>query len=564
MALNDLFGGDKRTNRTGNVSGSGTGVLPTNMDELAELWFPGDQTTQRFAKLVFETLATTGLDQTFAVNKQNVSALIQTFARGEAFENADKFKSDLMFHFTYERDPALARQAGLVNPNAETEINAVSGNTAIFQSVGTSDRAYASLAPIFRAPESAPESPVFIGNDEVLEAPTSGPLGIIGGGRTVRVIRADMPDLFIQVFDLPGGEQIFYQFQDLAQLKATFGDNPQFSDMSFDAFNGMLNDSLFAAGEASEIIGLGGQFAQLYQAVRTQALRAAGIFDPGLQGAILNDPEISNIIVRASFAGQDTTGPGIMGEIRATNYWRNVLYPGIDQFYSQNIANPEQAWRNYSNAIEPGLRRLGISPDADGSFKSNVGRYLRAGVSNDEFNKFLPIAVRIQNNPDLKRNLDAWAQIELGRNLNFNEFLDVLTRTNDPELDRVIESATLAFAAERAGVNISVSDIRRIAEQTDLTEAAALQAFTQQERAILAIGDQDLQGFGFSRQDILDVAVGATPRSGLGAAEVQNLVSKLATERGISDDPNARFFLGFNRRGQAERTGLQALAQQGG
>lgn len=525
-----------------------------------EDWFPGEDLTQQFARDTINVLSDMGMVQ--LIDKENVGALIQTFAKGEAFNNAEQYKSDIMFHFTYERDPTAAALAGIRNPNAVQEINAVTGGI---------DNGYLFDPSAGRTLETTtgvvdPDAPVAeddidgIINDDILAEPAFAP-GVLEGGRLIRIISETegVDDYWIQVYTLPSGQEVFYTYESQEQVQTALGLEANATQwMPESQFLQRFNTSWFAAGEASEIIGAPGNFTRLYNLVASNALRGAGVFDPGLQGALLADPEIANIIITAAF-DVNSTQAQIMADVRQTNYWRNVLYPGIDVFYNRNSANPEADWRRYESSISNGLRRLGYSADGAGSYKDHVASYLRAGVSADEFNTFLPIAVRVQNNPGLKAQLDAWAQHELGRPLDFNEFLDVLTGTHDAELDRIIESGTLAFAAERAGVDISVSDIRRIAEQTDLTEGQALQAFTAQEKAILAIGNQEMAGFGISKSDILDVAVGATPRSGKSAAEVQNLVSKLSFERGISDDPTARFFVGFNERGAPTRIGLRPL-----
>lgn len=549
---------------------------------IIEEWFPDDPTTQAFAKAVVESLASGNLD--IPLNKETIGALIQTFARGEAFSNMDKFKSDVLFHFTYERDPARAQQVGIVNPNAEAEINAVQGdeNKGTF-TFDISEDAWRPANILSGRRSGGLVGGGLEGGSDVISRPTDGAegripglgdspdlaSGILGGGRLVQVHGENGIQLFMQVYDLPDGSgvSVYYDYLDADQVQKTFGAGwqEQVTFMSFAEFSDGLGKGLMIqGGEASELRGMVGNYNSMYQLIRQQALLAAGINDPALQGALMNDPEIANIIVRAAIQKLDPTGAQVKAELRQTNYWRNVLYPGIDVFYNQGVKEPEQAWRRYSDSISDGLRQLGIGGWEAGDRRHEVAKFLRAGVSDVEFNTFLPIAKRVQNNPDLKRNLDAWAIHELGRPLNFNEFFDVLTGTNDAELDRIIESATLAFSAERAGVNISVADIRKIAEQTDLSEAGAIQAFTEQDRAILAIGNQDLAGYGITRGDILDAAVGATPRSGQSRAEIMNLTSKLATERGISDDPNARFFQGLNFAGQPVRTGLRALAPEGG
>ncbi len=240
------------------------------------------------------------------------------------------------------------------------------------------------------------------------------------------------------------------------------------------------------------------------------------------------------------------------------------VYPGIDFFTKRGDTNPEVSWRNYQTQVTPLLRELGYIPNAEGNYNNDIKDFLDSGIDANELQEFTPTLVKIQQNPGLKAQMDQWAQHELGRNLDFNEFVNVLKGTTDPELNQVIESATLAFQAEQAGLQISVDEIRRISAHTDLTEEEALRAFTSADAALLSIGEQELSGFGVTKGDFLDVAVGNTPRSGVSRASVLNLQDKLFAERGLSDQARAGFFLGFSEQGQAQRQGLTPLSGQGG
>lgn len=537
--------------------------------EIAARLFPGEQTTQRYAAQAIEVLQQAGLDEVVPLTTEAIGALVQTFARGDDEAQLEQFQRDILFHFTYQRQIANLESddLGVIrNPNAVDEINAVTG--------GIDGGFTFELADPNLAGGIGDVTPGEI-TGRIEEETAEGALdviatGILGGGQLFRIQRDARDDQYIQVYRLPGTTKFaYYQFDPLDsdsngvpdEVQRTFGPSlPSVTVMSEAAFDSRDNSTFFFAGTAVDnVIGVQGTFAQLYDDVQRQALAAAGITDPGLQGQILASPEVQDILSAAALIGADVSGPQIQAQIRATDFYQNELYPGVKFFLDRGDADPAQSWRNYQQQTEPLFRSLGFARDEDGTFRSSIGDFLGAGVDADELRTFAPVLKQIQENPDLKPIMDEWAQRELGRTLDFNEFLDVLEGTTDPELNRVVEAATLAHSAERAGIAVNVDDIRRIADATDLSPEQALNAFTQAERALLAAGPADLERFGISQGDFLDLAAGVNPRSGLSAAAVSNLATKLAAEQGLVDDPSARFFTRLNERGTLQTSGQREV-----
>jgi len=310
-----------------------------------------------------------------------------------------------------------------------------------------------------------------------------GPLGVMSGGRLIRVDIPGQPnrdDIFLQAFDLPDGTTVYFQYNSADQVGTAFGEpfavDLIITEVQFDS--AVADQSFILGGEAGEVLGDGegtdpGNFNDFYRTAQTQALAAAGVTDPSIVGQLLADPEVQAVLTLGQIAEEGLTDEQVLAHMRNTTIWTEVLYPGIEFFYQRGDANPETSHVNYQRSVADGLRQLGVEADADGSYKSTVGNMLDSGIDDGEFSNFLPTALKVQENPGLKDTMDAWALQELGRPLDFDEFLDVLENTNDPELDAVIEGATLQFMADAAGFDISVDDIKRIAEGTDLTDASA-------------------------------------------------------------------------------------------
>lgn len=398
--------------------------------------------------------------------------------------------------------------------------------------------------------------------------------GALGGGTLIRVHRPDREDLYLISYHIPNtkpDEWIYYQFspEDTTgngtpdQVEGALGPAPSVVVIDEAQLERRDGKNMFFGGDASEVTSgdTGGTFAQYWSDVMRTSLIAGGVTDPGIQGKLMNDPQYASLAAKA--------GLGIITDLQMEAEFRNLgiyqeVYPGIDFFTKRGDVNPEVSWRNYQTQVTPLLRELGYVPGVDGNYNEDIKDFLDKGIDASELQEFAPTLKKIQQNPGLKAQMDAWAVYTIGRTLDFDEFADVLQGTTDPELNSVIDNATLAFQAEQAGLQISVDEIKRISERTDMTEAEALQAFTSADAALLSIGEQELAGYGVTRGDFLDVAVGDVPRSGVSRASVLNLQDKLFTERGLSDNAKAGFFLGFSDTGQAQRQGLTPLAGQGG
>jgi hypothetical protein len=148
--------------------------------------------------------------------------------------------------------------------------------------------------------------------------------------------------------------------------------------------------------------------------------------------------------------------------------------------------------------------------------------------------------------------------------LDFDNWFDVLAGSSTPEMQQVVERATLQFVSDtQGGFGLAADQIGRLAELTDFTEQQMAQAFTNAETALLSVGQADLARYGLSQEALVNAAFGVETGD-MSSTEIQRQAAKAATELGIQDDEKAGFFLGFDRFARPNRQGLLASAPEAG
>ena len=382
------------------------------------------------------------------------------------------------------------------------------------------------------------------------------PKGMPGGGTLVKVERDDGTSYFAMRYTV-GGVDHLYSFASESAARQAVGNLAGAESLSDNDVNNP-DGNIWNLGDAAGLEGLERSYNDYFDDIMGEAALEAGIQNPGMLGRYISDPEIMKILARGE-AG-DWGDERIQAAIRGTEFYLEVLYPGIEAILEQGIGNPEAAWKNYNNTVEATLQQLGYARDDDGSYRSKIGEMLDKGILDAEFVEESGIFIRAEQSPQFKNILDQWVQDATGKSVSFDEWFDVLAGTTTPELDAIVEKATIQFQAEQSNVFLSQTEITRIAELTQFSEEAVGSAFSSAEQQLLALGDVGLQRKGLSVQKLID----ATLDIGEDAATTRRLANKALRELGIEDDPKATFFTGFTTRGAPQRTGLLAGSPEAG
>ena len=384
--------------------------------------------------------------------------------------------------------------------------------------------------------------------------------GVLAGGELIRLRHGPLgieDDRWYQIYEFPPGSGNFvvYQFNNLQQVEAVFGKNPDITTRSDTWFD----QNVLVEAAAESIIGLAGSFAGLSSEIMKDAAAAAGVRDPSLVGQIANDPEMQAIMAQALVG--EWTSAQIRAEQRNTDFWKNTLYPGIEQFYGKTV-DPERAWVDYRAQVEPALRQLGYIPDANGSFDSQIQEMLGLKIDAGVFLSQVPTFILDTQNAAFATTLNAWVERDLGRSIDFNDWFALVAGESQPDLEAVVEKAQLAFEAQRAGVDVTAGQIIDLAEATELSQAQAITTFAEMSKTLLALGDKGLARGNLTRDDLISAFAGTDPVSGRSIEEVKLQVAKLAREQDLFDEEKINFFVGFSPLGTPQRPGLKTLAPE--
>ena len=195
---------------------------------------------------------------------------------------------------------------------------------------------------------------------------------------------------------------------------------------------------------------------------------------------------------------------------------------------------------------------------------SQIKRMLDLGIDDQTFLSQAPVFAQAQQNLQFAEVLNQWATRDLGREIGFNDWFDLLAGESIPELEQLAERATLAYMSQEASANITEAQVERLAERTDLSQADAARLFSDYNQAILALGESGLRRGGLTRDDVLSAYAGVNPESGRSIEEVRLAAAKLAKEEDLFDEAKVNFYIGFGAQGTPQRPGLTALAPERG
>jgi hypothetical protein len=316
---------------------------------------------------------------------------------------------------------------------------------------------------------------------------------------------------------------------------------------------------VLAEGAAETIAGRPGAFAGLSREIMQDAAVAAGVRDPSLIGQIASDPEMQAIMAQAVIG--DWTPAQIIAEQRNTSFWKDTLYPGIESFYGKTT-DPEKAWLNYRQSVTPALQQLGYERDAAGTFDTQIRTMLDSNIDAETFLSQVPTFIQATQNAEFAGVLNQWAERDLGRGVDFNDWFDLVAGEGMPELEAVAEKAQLAYQSQTAGLDLATGTIIDLAARTELSQAEAAQTFANMQQSLLALGDAGLARGNLTRDDLLSAFAGVDPGSGRSIEEVKLQVAKLARENDLFDEEKINFFVGFTPGGIPNRPGLQVLSPE--
>ncbi len=394
----------------------------------------------------------------------------------------------------------------------------------------------------------------------------------LGGGQLTRITRAGQDSLWAITYTYAGIQHV-YTFAGLKDMENSLGvgawGSGTFDNLTLDESE--VNDGdTWLLGDADMFVGQTGTYQGFFSDLMREAGLEAGSRNAGWAGRFANDAEVQRIIAMSTQGNWSDARQ--LAELRLTGIYQE-LYPGLDTLISAGSVNPENDWHIYMADVSEGLSALGYAKDTDGTYRSLMADMLGQQITAGEFKEFVPVFVRAEQSPEFAAALNKWTEQDLGMSIGFEEWFDVLAGTSTPELNQVVEKATLQFVADSSGTTLSDEQISRLAELTEISEQQMRLAFNEAEQALLSVGSGDLARFGLTEQALVSAAfglesAGADPLSTDGtpftSAEISKRARKARIELGLEDDRKANFFVGFDPQGRPTRGGLAASAPEAG
>lgn len=522
----------------GNVVNAGGDIGESAQNVVSQ---PADTSLEAMYQFLREFLTANNIPIAHSV--ENFNALINTFF---GREQDGVWATDLMQqHFdVYRLDD------GTIDPQAAADIN--NYLASIGYEDATFDASFSTDSGVMEDPIDDPTAP---------DAPTANPQGIMAGGELVKIVREDGTEIYAVSYGV-GGFNHIYTFDSLEQVEQTLGPNWASNGLTVRTMEDIRNDDTsWLLGEAAGFIGQTGNYQTFWDDLMYEAALEAGVRNPGLLGEYMSQPEVQMIIAMGAEGGWSQAR--IQAELRNTDYYQNTLYPGITTFLEAGYSNPEQAYWNYMGNVSESLSALGYQKDEFGTYRTQVGQMLEGGITAAEFNEFAPTFIRAEGSQAFADSLNAWTERDLGISLDFDNWFDVLAGSTTPEMQQIVEKATLQFVADTTTTILSAEQISRLAELTDFSEQQMSIAFNNAEQRLLSVGDAYLSRYDLSQEQLVNAAFGVDS-GGTSAAEITQRAQKAAQELGIMDDNKASFFVGFDRFARPTRQGLQATAPESG
>lgn len=385
--------------------------------------------------------------------------------------------------------------------------------------------------------------------------------GVMAGGTLHRIFNpAGQVDYYVISYEYPpgSGHSFFYRFNDVATLEQTIG--PNLGGGKIPMGPSMQESDLLAwtdGGDSNEIMGVQGSFGGYLDDMIRDLSVAGGLGDPARIGGMMRDPGMMLILAKATEG--NWTQLQTKAAMRKEDYYKDVMYPGIENFYGQSD-NPEALYAVYKQNVEAVSKSLGLPRDGDGSYDQTIRQLLDAGVSDQAYANFAPTYKKAQANIQYAGALSKWTELYAGQPIStFEDYFDVLAGNAPERINEIAEVAGLQFMADNAGFNITDTQLRTIGEAVNLTEEQAGQVFSNTARSLLSLGARGLRRGGLDANQILEAEAGF----GGNIEAVKARMRKLAVEEGLVDDPQASIFTDFNREGAPIKSSLVSSVSEG-
>ena len=360
-------------------------------------------------------------------------------------------------------------------------------------------------------------------------------------------------------YGLPNSDRHFFFEAEKDQIDALFGQGNVPNNVERTTLGELTSRQNFVfGGNVGEMEGTG-SFEQQYQ----RAVEI-GLDTDGLPDWVKSDQTAMDIVFIAQAEGKTNTW--VIEQISKLNSFKQ-RFPNIDKLKSLNMSTEDAvgAFLEYEGNLKTLTRQFGadeatVTPDVVGSLMSQ-------GYSMEHVNTTFSTFKRMK---DYQPALQAFNEVLVAQGQPFmtpEDQFEFLQGNAPQEIYDIYESSSFREEAVAAGLGdaLTASKAIDLALQTPGVTSQEQVAAGMREAAQMALrmrSQIDLSEFGLDIDDIIDVSLGAAPRSGKLLSEVtEGLQRALAQGKAFVNEKRANPFTGFSQQGIAQQQSLGTLRQ---
>lgn len=396
------------------------------------------------------------------------------------------------------------------------------------------------------------------------QIPESGGIGVgelkIRSGATWYRIEGpsgtDAEAQWVAVYQIPGTDYLISFEASAAQMDAIYGpgQRPAFytaiDQESFDALGTVYSGNI-AEMEGPE------SFASAYE-----RSVAAGLGLDRVPESLRGNAEIQGIIFLAE--SNSWSDERLYDELAKTEAFA-IRFPEIEQFrkLGMSVSESVEAYLQFEFSVN----QLTLQSEGRLATDAEINGLIAAGHSIDAVTESFQIFQRMEDNADA---LTAFNEILVaqgynnGNPLTADDMFDFLKGTAPAELYDVYESAAIREAASGTGLGdlISAADAEELARLTvgRTGIGAAYEGLVQAAQHILRLRTElNLGQFDLDEQDLIDISLGISPRSGKSQVEVGENIARAIRQAQGTLERRARPYFGFTPEGTPQAASLANL-----
>lgn len=359
-------------------------------------------------------------------------------------------------------------------------------------------------------------------------------------------------------YKLPNSDRFVFFDVTEDQLTSMFGGRPPQAESR--TFRSLTGDSKFTySGNIAEMAGEGKFEDEVAHVI------ALGLEDGKLPEWASQDPEILDLIYIAQ--AEQKSNDWLIDKIATTNSFK-VRFPHIETLKNRgNLTYGEAVtgFLEYESQLRTAVQATGMSPDT--VTPDAVGSLLERGYSVeasikgisvlDRANKYAP-ALNAFNAVLTSAGYDPITDVQ--------GMFDFMAGAAPTEVYDLWEASSVSEAANAAGLGgvYSAEDAIAFAMQSqgNVSLADATSAFQSAAQLLLRMRSEvDVERYGLTTDELIDMSLGMPPRSGRSAADIQENMNRAVLSAHTSLQKQANPFVGFSASGTPQRASFGGLRE---